>query len=432
MTNGTKNRSKTMGILVGGGPAPGINGVISAATIEARERGLKVIGIYDGYKWLEQGITEYIKELYIPDVSRIHFTGGSILRTSRMNPTKSEKKLDYCISALKKMGINYLVTIGGDDTAFSASQIAKRANGEIRVAHVPKTIDNDLPLPRDIPTFGYQTARHVGVMLVHNLMEDSKTSNRWYVVVSMGRKAGHLALGMTKAAGATLSMIAEEFAEKTTVKEVCDVFEAAIIKRKTMGRDDGVVLVAEGIAEKLSEEELKSIPGVIIEYDEYGNIRLAEVELGKIIKLEIERRFAERGEKMSLVEINLGYELRCAPPIPFDCEYVRDLGFSAVRFLLDEQYQDIESALICVDAGKLVPIHFEDLVDSKTGKTRVRYVDVTTDSYQVALQYMIRLKKSDLEDPEQCALLARTAKMTPDAFRSKFGYLVGYHHQTKR
>lgn len=426
MINGTRNRTATMGILVGGGPAPGINGVISAATIEARERGLKVIGIYDGYKWLEQGITDYIKELYIPDVSRIHFTGGSLLRTSRANPTKSEKKLEYCVSALKKLGISYLVTIGGDDTAYSASQIAEKANGKIRVAHVPKTIDNDLPLPNHISTFGYQTARHGGVNLVHNLMEDSKTSNRWYVVISMGRKAGHLALGMAKAAGATLAMIAEEFPPKTTVKEVCDVLEAAMIKRKTMGRDDGVVLVAEGIAEKLSTDELKSIPGVIIDYDEYGNIRLAEVELGKIIKLEIERRFAERGEKVSLVEINIGYELRCAPPIPFDCEYVRDLGYSAVRFLLDEQYQNITNALICVDAGKLVPIQFKDLIDPKTGKTRVRYVNITTDSYRVAQEYMIRLKKSDIEDPEQCALLARTARMTTDAFRAKFGYLVGY------
>ena len=426
MANGSQNRTGTMGILVGGGPAPGINGVISAATIEARERGLKVIGLYDGYKWIEQGITDHIKELYIPDVSRIHFTGGSILRTSRANPTKSDKKLEYCVSALKKLGIQYLVTIGGDDTAFGATQIAKKAGGDIRVAHVPKTIDNDLPLPSNLPTFGYQTARHVGVDLIHNLMEDSKTTNRWYVVISMGRKAGHLGLGMAKAAGATLSLIAEEFGDQVTVKEVCDVIEGAMLKRKAMGRDDGVVLVAEGIAEKFSEEDLKAIPGVIIEYDEYNNIRLAEVELGKIIKLEIERRFAERDEKISLVEINLGYELRCAPPVPFDCEYVRDLGYSAVRFLLDDEYQNIPSALICVDAGKLEPIQFKDLIDPKTGKTRVRYVDVNTDSYHVAKQYMIHLKKSDLEDSEQCALLARAAKMTTEDFRKKFGKMVGY------
>jgi len=426
MNSGRKNRMKTLGILVGGGPAPGINGVIGAATIEARERGLRVIGIYDGYKWLEQANTSYVKELFIPEVSRIHFSGGSILRTARANPTKSEQKLKNCVKALRELEIDYLITIGGDDTAFSASQIAKMSNNAIRFAHVPKTIDNDLPLPNNMPTFGYETARHVGVNLVHNLMEDSKTTNRWYIIVSMGRKAGHLALGMAKAAGATLAVIAEEFNEGTILlKEVCDVIEAAIIKRKTMGRDDGVVLVAEGIAERFDVEELKKIPGIGIEHDEYGNIRLAEVQLGKLLKLELERRFSEREEKLPLVDIDIGYELRCAPPIPFDCEYVRDLGYSAVKFLLDEDYKSISAALISRQEGKLEPILFENMLDPKTGKTRVRYVDTTTESYEVAQQYMIKLKRSDIEDPEELSLLARTAKMTPEAFRNKFGYLVG-------
>ncbi|MCI0514961.1 6-phosphofructokinase [candidate division KSB1 bacterium] len=426
MMSASKNRTKTLGILVGGGPAPGINGVISAATIEARERGMKVLGLYDGYKWLEQANTSYVKELFIPEVSRIHITGGSILRTSRANPTKSEKKLKNCVKALKELGIDYLVTIGGDDTAYSASQIAKLAEGTIRFAHVPKTIDNDLPLPSDMPTFGYETARHVGVGLIHNLMEDSRTTNRWYVVVCMGRKAGHLAMGMAKAAGATLAVIAEEFnKEVISVHEVCDIIEAAIIKRRTMGSEHGVVLLAEGIAEKFSEQELKEIPGVIIEYDDYGNIRLAEVELGKIVKMEIERRFAERGEKLSLVELNIGYELRCAAPIPFDCEYVRDLGYNAVKFLLNPEYQSMNAALITKEAGKLRPIKFEDMLDPKTGKTRVRYVDVTTESYAVAVEYMIRLRRVDLDDPEQLRMLSKTAQMTPEAFRKKFGHLVG-------
>lgn len=265
----SKSRTQTMGILVGGGPAPGINGVISAATIEARERGLRVLGIYDGYKWLEQGNISYTKELFIPEVSRIHFTGGSIIRTARANPTKSEKKLKNCVKALHDLNIDYLITIGGDDTAYSASQIAKMADGAIRFAHVPKTIDNDLPLPENMQTFGYETARHVGVNLVHNLMEDSRTTNRWYIIVSMGRKAGHLAVGMAKAAGATLAVIAEEFSsDKISLHEVCDVIESAMIKRSTMGRDDGVVLLAEGIAEKFDEDELKKIPGVAIEHDE--------------------------------------------------------------------------------------------------------------------------------------------------------------------
>lgn len=426
MTKTSKNRMKTLGILVGGGPAPGINGVISAATIEARERGLRVLGIYDGYKWLEQGNTSYVKELFIPEVSRIHFTGGSILRTARANPTTSEQKLKNCLKALNELEIEYLITIGGDDTAFGASQIAKLSDGKIRFAHVPKTIDNDLPLPGDMPTFGYETARHVGVSLVANLMEDSRTTNRWYIIVSMGRKAGHLAVGMAKAAGATLAVIAEEFKkEKIAVKEVCDVIEAAMIKRRTMGREDGVVLLAEGIAEKFDEEDLKKIPGIGIEHDEYGNIRLAEVHLGKIVKMELERRFKERGEKLSTVEIDIGYELRCAPPIPFDCEYVRDLGYSAVKFLLDKEYQHIPAALIAKENGKLKPIVFEDMIDPKTKKTRVRFVNTDTESYEVAEQYMIRLRREDVEDPEQLALLARTAKMTPEAFLNKYGYMVG-------
>ncbi|MDZ7261512.1 MAG: diphosphate--fructose-6-phosphate 1-phosphotransferase [candidate division KSB1 bacterium] len=422
----TSNNNGALGILVGGGPAPGINGVISAATIEAIESGLRVIGIHDGYKWLAKGNTDYVRELFIKDVSRIHFTGGSILRTSRVNPTKSKEGLKNTVEALKKLGIRYLVSIGGDDTAFAASQIARYSNNEIKIAHVPKTIDNDLPLPGNIPTFGFQTARHVGVQLVHNLMEDSRTTNRWYIAVTMGRKAGHLALGIAKAAGATLAIIGEEFQKDViSIQEVCDVLEGAMIKRRAMGREDGVVVLAEGIAEKLSEEELKNIPGVIIEYDDYGNIRLAEVELGKIIKLQIERRFAERGEKISLVEINIGYELRCAPPIPFDCEYVRDLGYSAVRYLLSNSKDTKESAMICVDAGKLVPIRFDELIDPATGKTRVRYVDINTESYAVAQEYMIKLKRSDFESPEQLALLAKTAKMSVESFRKKFGYLVG-------
>jgi len=421
-----KVRQGRLGILVGGGPAPGINGVISAATIEAIENGLEVIGILDGYKWLEKGDTSHVRPLQIEDVSRIHFEGGSILRTSRANPTKTEERMRNTVKALNELGLDYLITIGGDDTAYAASVIASNPATRVKIAHVPKTIDNDLPLPGNLPTFGYQTARHLGAQLVRNLMEDSRTTNRWYIVVSMGRKAGHLALGIGKAAGATLTIIAEEFGSKQiTIKEVCDVLEGAIIKRKARGREDGLCVIAEGIAEHFSEEELAKIPGMILEYDDFGNIRLAEVELGKVLKLELERRFAERGDKIQIVEITIGYELRSAPPIPFDQEYTRDLGYSAVRYLLNLSPEDRGGALICVDAGKLMPIRFEDMIDPETGKTRVRMVDVRTESYQVARNYMIRLKREDFEDKEELARLAKVAKMTPEEFTKRFGYLVG-------
>ncbi|MCH7705426.1 MAG: 6-phosphofructokinase, partial [Chloroflexi bacterium] len=160
-----------LGILVGGGPAPGINSVISACAIEGANSGLDVIGIYDGFEHLINGDTSMVRPLAISDVSRIHFQGGSVLRISRANPTRTPEELQRTIQTIKELGIAYLVTIGGDGTAFLAAEVAKAAMGAFRVAHVPKTIDNDLPLPGDMPTFGFETARHVGTELVLNLME---------------------------------------------------------------------------------------------------------------------------------------------------------------------------------------------------------------------------------------------------------------------
>src|SRR6266568_1650551 len=189
MANGTERGR--LAILVGGGPAPGINGVISAATIEGVNQGFAVLGLRDGYKWLAQGSADHTVKLTIESVKGIHLRGGSILGTSRTNPTKSEASMRHVLSTLEELGVVALVSIGGDDTAFSASQVYKHAGGAIRVAHVPKTIDNDLPLPGSTPTFGFETARHHGVSLVRNLAEDARTTSRWYIIISMGRAAGH-------------------------------------------------------------------------------------------------------------------------------------------------------------------------------------------------------------------------------------------------
>jgi len=417
-----------LGILVGGGPAPGINSVIGAVTIEAINSGLEVIGIYDGFEHLMKGRTDMVRQLTIPDVSRIHFDGGSILRTSRANPTRTPEDLQNTVKALRELGIRYLVTIGGDDTAFSASEVVKAAGGTIRVAHVPKTIDNDLPLPGGMPTFGFETARHVGTELVRNLMEDSRTTNRWYFVVAMGRKAGHLALGIGKAAGATITVIGEEFPkERITLAEVCDVLEGAILKRRVLGRKDGVAVIAEGIGEKLDPEELAKIPGVEIERDPHGHIRLGEIPLATILKREIQRRFKERGEKMTIVDVTLGYELRCAPPIPFDIDYTRTLGYGAVKFLLSEPKDDKvkEGGMVCLVGGRLEILPFDELRDPVTGRTKVRLVDINSEHYKVAREYMIRLEREDLENPEMLAKLAAAAKMTPEEFKKKFAHVVG-------
>ncbi len=417
--------SGKLAILVGGGPAPGINGVIAAVTIEARRRGLSVIGILDGYKWLVQSdfdlFLKNTRKLQIGDVSRIHFDGGSILRTSRTNPSKTPDGVQNALRWLDKLGVNYLVTIGGDDTAYGAYLIGSQSQGRIKIAHVPKTIDNDLPLPNNLPTFGFQTARHLGATLVKNLMEDAKTTGRWYIAVVMGRHAGHLALGVAKSSGATLAIIAEEFKEKEyiSLSHVCDIIETSIIKRRAMGHEHGVVVIAEGVIERLDPQELKKQQGNL-EYDSYGHLRLGEIELGNLIKSELKDRFAARGQKIGLVDINIGYVLRSAPPIPFDQDYTRDLGYCAVDYLLSD---NSENALICVDDGSLIPIPFEKMLDPKTGKTSVRLVDVESYSYKIAKNYMIRLEERDIQDKEFLKKMAQIAALSPSEFVKRYGYL---------
>jgi ATP-dependent phosphofructokinase / diphosphate-dependent phosphofructokinase len=417
------SRAKRLAILVGGGPAPGINSVISAATIEAVNSGLEVLGIYDGFSHLMAGQTDMVRNLAISDVSRIHSHGGSILRTSRANPTRQEKDLQRVVQSLREMGVGYLVTIGGDDTAFSASEVARVTEGEIGIAHVPKTIDNDLPLPAGMPTFGFETARQVGTRTVLNLMEDSRTTNRWYFVVVMGRTAGHLALGIGKAAHATLTLIPEEFPQGlVSLENVARIIEGAMLKRRAMGRRDGLAVIAEGIATKLDAGELSRIPGVEVNYDPHGHIRLGEIPLASILRRKVQQSFAERDEEVSIVESTLGYELRSAPPVPFDIDYTQSLGYGAVRFLLSEtdQGQARRGALVCLDQGHLRALPFQDLRDPDTGRTRVRVVDTQSDHYTTARQYMIRLEAEDLENLHMRVKLCEAAKMEPDQFDRYF------------
>ncbi len=407
-----------LAILVGGGPAPGINAVIAATAIEAINGGFTVLGVQDGFKWLVRRDASQIRPLGITDVSRIHLAGGSVLGTSRENPTKSPERLDAAVETLLGAGVTHLVTIGGDDTALSSSSVAAHSDGRIRAAHVPKTIDNDLPLPPHIPTFGFQTARHVGVELVQNLMEDARSTGRWYVVVAMGRKAGHLALGIGKAAGATLTIIGEEFDRGVVpFSEFCDIVEGSIVKRRAAGRNHGVAVLAEGLIEKLDPAELEGLQDV--ERDDHGHVRFAEVDLARRVKVEVQGRFAERGIRVNISAKTIGYELRCAPPIPFDAEYCRDLGFAAVRYLKSGE----SNAMVSIQGGNLVPLPFSTIRDPETGKTRVRLVDTTSSGYRVAREYMIRIDASDFERPERIARLAAAARMEPDAFVARFGHL---------
>ena len=408
-----------LAILVAGGPAPGINSVISAATIRAQLEKVEVLGIHDGFEWIMQGDVEHVTPLTIDVVSRLHFRGGSHIGISRANPTLREEHLENTIVSLQRLGATQLITIGGDDTAYSAHRLVQRCGGRLRVVHVPKTIDNDLDLPPYVDTFGFQTARHHGVEVVKNLMVDGKTTSRWYFVTAMGRKAGHLALGIGKSAGATLTLIPEEFAgRRIRLRTLVDTLAGAIIKRRTAGRRDGVAVLAEGLILEIDPADLKALEHA--ERDAHENVRLAEINIGEVLKTAVVARLREFGIKTTIVSKNIGYELRCADPIPVDLDYTRDLGFCAARYV----HAGGSAAMISIQAGQFVPIPFERLMDPETGRAKVRLVDINSSRYRIAYRYMLRLRRDDFDDAGELANLAATAGTSTEAFRAAFGYVV--------
>jgi 6-phosphofructokinase 1 len=351
--------------------------------------------------------------LTIEEVSRIHLDGGVLLGASRRDVTRDPESLENTVAALAKLRIDALVCIGGDDMVRSAVAIERR--GPVKVVQVPKSIDNDLWLPLPLATLGYETARHAGVGIVKSLMEDAKTTGRWYLGVTMGRPTGHLTLGIGKAASATCTIIPEEFPEGViSLSDIADIVEGSIIKRRAMGKSYGVALLSEALVERFSPREVEELQDV--DRDAQGNIRVTEIDLGRKVKNEVQMRLEQRGIKVTVVDKTIGYELRCAPPIPFDAEYARDLGYAAVTYLL----KGGSGALVTIQGGEFTPIPFADVLDP-SGKGRRRAVDVTTASYQVARKYMVRLGPHDFTDTAWAAALARAAGLDEDTFRNRFG-----------
>ena len=407
-----------LAILVGGGPAPGINSVIGAATIRSVLEGVDVLGVEDGFENLMRGNIERVRPLTIESVSRIHFRGGSSIGIARANPTTDPQLLEATVASLQRLNVAQLITIGGDDTAFSAMRLEQHSAGRLRVVHVPKTIDNDLALPAEIDTFGFQTARHVGADIVKNLMVDAHTTSRWYIVVAMGRKAGHLALGMGKAAGATLTLIPEEFGADVPLRTIVDTLVGAIIKRRSLGQRHGVAVVAEGVVESIRQSDLGARDDV--ERDAHGHIRISEIDIADILKRAVLERLKDLGFKTMVSSKNIGYELRCADPIPVDMEYTRDLGYCAAKYLIAGG----SAAMVSMQGGHFVPIPFAQLLDPDTGRTRVRLVDIHSARYAIARRYMIRLRRDDFDTPEELARFADTAGLSVEQFRAQFEYLI--------
>jgi 6-phosphofructokinase 1 len=412
---------KRIGILMGGGPAPGANGVISAVALEAIKSGLTPIGFHDGFEWLAQRFTDECHELTINEVSRIHLDGGSILGTSRVDVSRDPQSLDNALSALQKLDIDALLTIGGDDLVASSVAIAQRgaemSGSRIKVAQIPKSIDNDLWLPTlgeaPLQTLGYETARHVGAGIVKSLMADAKTTGRWYLAVTMGRPTGNLTLGIGAAASATCTIIPEEFKGATiTLNDIADIVEGSIIKRRAMGASHGVVLLSEALAELFSEKEFDEL--ATIDRDAQDNIRVAELDLARKVKSAVTKRLEKRDIKVTLVDKTIGYELRCAPPIPYDEEYARDLGYAAVNFVREGG----SGAVVTMQGGDFCAVPFGEVVDRQTGRGKQRGVDIETESYAVARDYMVRLGTKDFAEPAWVEKLAKAGGMTADEFRA--------------
>lgn len=407
---------KKLGILVGGGPAPGINGAIAAAALEAIKHGCTAIGFHDGLEWLTQRYTDEQHELTVDEVSRVHFEGGSILGTSRASVAFNSQALENTIAALNKLEIEGLVVIGGDDMVASALAIEEKSEGQIKVVQVPKSVDNDLPLPGHLATLGYETARQVGVGIVESLMEDARTTGRWYIGVTMGRPTGHLTLGIGMAAGATCTIIPEEFSGDTiSLSDICEIVEGSIIKRRAMGKNHGVVLLSEALSEHFPSSEVGHA-----NRDAQGHVRVSEINLGYKVKTEVSRRLAARDVKVTIVDKTIGYELRCAPPIPYEAEHARDLGFAAVRYL----QAGGSSAVVTMQNGEFTPVPLSEVLDNSINHGRQRMVDVTTESYQVARDYMVRLNAKDFSDEAWLEKLAAASAMDVPDFKNYFAKLA--------
>lgn len=383
MPNQKENKKGRFGIIVSGGPAPGINCVIASSVIEAHNNGYETLGFRDGFRAVCHNEDNSLVPLNLTNISGIYNTGGSILGTTRYHPLADEVSKANFAKSLKENNIDKLIIIGGEGSAFVSYQISKNMP-QVRVCHVPKTIDNDLILPNKYPSFGFETARYAGTKIVDTLMVDAKTSRRWFLVTSMGRKAGFLALGLGVAAGATLTLIPEEYANKpTTPEEIAQTIFSSINRRAKVGKFYGVAIMAEGLLDCLDPESSPLISNC--PRDEMGRIRYSQIELGDVILPALKRLIENAGLDIKIITKNIGYELRCHNPVSFDIEYTKFLAYGAVKLLLEGK----NGVMITRDFDKLGYENLESMV-GEDGLIKSRTVDLESDLYSVSRSFMIR------------------------------------------
>jgi ATP-dependent phosphofructokinase / diphosphate-dependent phosphofructokinase len=379
-------------ILAGGGPAPGINTVISSIAKVFLKDGYRVIGMHDGYKTLftpNPKMQEFDFEL----ADKLKNQGGSALVMSRYKPKDDEFNTDFFV----KNNVKLLVTIGGDDTASTANRISQFLTGhqvQIQNIHVPKTIDNDLPLPEGQPTFGYQSAKEEGVRIATTIYEDARTSGNWFVISAMGREAGHLAFGIGGACHLPMIIIPEMFNKShISFDKITRMIISSIIKRKILNIDYGVAIISEGVFHFMTDEEIESTE-INFTYDDHGHPELGNVSKAHIFNLLLQRKLKELNISVKSRPEELGYELRCVNPSAFDLMYCSLLGIG-VKKLFDE---GLTACMVTSDPkGDIYPLFLKDVADEK-GKVKPRMVNIN--SQKVMMVYNNNLQfitESDYE-----------------------------------
>ncbi len=396
-------KNDAIAILCAGGPAPGINTVIGSVTKVFLKAGYRVLGVNKGYQTLFTENTNFI-ELDFDFADTIFSRGGSALQMSRYKPKDNEFSTEF----FTKNNVKLLVTIGGDDTASTANRLAKylaKNNVKVSNIHVPKTIDNDLPLPEGSPTFGYQSAKEEGVKLASTIYEDARTSGNWFIVSAMGREAGHLAFGIGTACHVPMIIIPEMFNKtKATFDKITRLIISSMVKRKILGIPHGLVIVSEGVFHFMNDEEIEGT-GINFTYDDHGHPELGNVSKSHIFNMLVQRKLKKLGIVIKSRPNELGYELRCCRPIGFDLTYATLLGTGVMKLFQD----GVTGCMVTSDpAGNIAPLFLKD-VEDKNGKVKPRLVNIESEKAQLVYHNNLQFITKDdykeaskyLDNPEE-------------------------------
>jgi 6-phosphofructokinase 1 len=381
----------SIAILCGGGPAPGINAVVSTLIKVFSKENYRVIGIHEGYRTLFTDSPNTV-DLSFEYADKIFSLGGSSLKMSRYKPKDEEFKTDF----FEKNNIKLLVTIGGDDTASTANRIGKfLANNNINVSniHVPKTIDNDLPLPDRNPTFGFHSAKDEGVRIGNTIYEDARTSENWFVLSTMGREAGHLAFGIGMSCHFPMVIIPEMF-NKTSVtfEKITRMLVSSIIKRKIENIPYGVIIISEGVFHFMDDDEINN-SGINFTYDDHGHPELGNVSKSHIFNMLLQQKLKSMTIDVKSRPVEMGYELRCCRPIGFDLTLCTLLAMGVNKLF----HEGLTGCLVSANSnGDIKPLYLKDL-EGTDGKIKPRLVDIESEMAKLLFSNLHYITEVDYE-----------------------------------